>query len=174
MLRYSKESSAGMLKDFECGIPAMDVFIHESLDVLIKKDSRYDFYVAEEEGLGLVAMFVISRGGFLDRDEEFDDLPFGKPWSYVGEDSQMHSGTLYPTIEIDYLAVRKDLRGKGYGSEILAELSKIAQITGCYFLTVDAYHDAEYSAIPFYEKKGFFPLQEFSEDYDTLRMAYRV
>lgn len=50
MLRYSKESSAGMLKDFECGIPAMDGFIHESLNILIKNDSRYDFYVAEEEG----------------------------------------------------------------------------------------------------------------------------
>ena len=174
MLQYSKELSAGILKDFECGIPVMDVFIHESLDTLIQNDSRYSFYVAEEEGLGIVAMFVISRGGFLDRDEEFDDLPFGKPWSYMGEDSRMHSGTMYPTMEIDYLAVRKDLREKGYGSEILAELSKKAQNTGCYFLTVDAYHDAEYSAIPFYEKRGFFPLQELSEDYDTLRMACRV
>lgn len=174
MLRYSKESSAGMLKEFECGIPAMDSFIHEALDTLIKNDTRYSFYVVEEEGVGIVAMFVTSRGGFLDRDEEFEELSFGKPWSYIGKDSQMHSGMMYPTLEIDYLAVRKDLRNKGYGSEILAELSKMAQDSGCYFLTVDAYHDAEYSAIPFYEKRGFFPLQELSEDYDTLRMAYRV
>lgn len=174
MLRYSKESSASMLKDFECGIPAMDDFIHQSLDSLLKEDPRYSFYVAEEEGKGIVAMFVISNGGFLDRDEEFDDIPLGKPWSYVGKDAQMHLGKMYPTLEIDYLAVRKDLRKKGYGSEILAELSKRAQDTGCYFLTVDAYRDAEYSAIPFYEKRGFFPLQELSEEYDTLRMAYRV
>lgn len=39
---------------------------------------------------------------------------------------------------------------------------------------IDAYHDKDYSAIPFYEKCGFFALQEFSEEYDSLRMAYRV
>ena len=42
------------------------------------------------------------------------------------------------------------------------------------FLTIDAYHDNEYSAIPFYEKQGFFALQEFIEDYDSLCMAYKV
>lgn len=174
MLRYSKESSAGMLKDFECGVPSMDKFIHESLDSFLTENPSYSFYLAEEDEKGIVGMFVTSSGCFLDRDEEFDDIPFGNPSGYIGKDCQVHFGKEYPTIEIDYLAVRKDLREKGYGSEILAELSKIAQNTGCYFLTVDAYHDAEYSAIPFYEKKGFFPLQEFSEDYDTLRMAYRV
>ena len=44
----------------------------------------------------------------------------------------------------------------------------------CFFLTVDAYHNAEYSAIPFYEKMGFFAIEEFSDDSDTLRMAKRL
>lgn len=44
----------------------------------------------------------------------------------------------------------------------------------CYFLTVDAYHSKSYSAIPFYEKQGFFALQDYSDDFDTLRMAKRV
>ena len=43
-----------------------------------------------------------------------------------------------------------------------------------YWRVYDAYHDAEYSAIPFYEKCGFFALQELSKDYDSLRMARRV
>jgi len=86
----------------------------------------------------------------------------------------MHSGTMYPTIEIDYLAVRKDLRERGYGTEILTEITEAARRKGSYFLTVDAYHDREYSAIPFYEKLGFFALQEFSEEHETLRMAKRV
>lgn len=50
----------------------------------------------------------------------------------------------------------------------------MAQSNGCFFLTVDAYHDDEYSAIPFYEKCGFFALQELSDEYDSLRMACRV
>ena len=57
MLKYSREDSADILKDFECGIRAMDDFM-------------------------------------------------------------MHSGNMYPTLEIDYLAVRRDLRDKGIGTEI--------------------------------------------------------
>lgn len=174
MLRYSKESYANVLDDFECGIPKMDEFIHESLNDFLMNDPRYSFFVAEEEGLGIVAMFVISSGMFIDHDEEFDDIPFGKPWGYMGEDLQMHSGMMYPTLEIDYLAVRKDLRTKGFGREIIEELSRIAHSKGCFFLTVDAYHDCDYSAIPFYEKCGFFALQDFSENYDSLRMACKV
>lgn len=174
MLRYIKELSTDILKDFECGIQIMDEFIHGSLETFLKNDPRYYFYVAVEDDLGIVAMFVISAGIFVDHDGEFEDIPFGKPWGYMDEDLKMHSGTMYPTIEIDYLAVRKDLREKGYGTEILAEITNTAKRKGCYFLTVDAYHDRGYSAIPFYEKRGFFALQEFSEENNTLRMAKRV
>lgn len=174
MLRYSKELSAVILKDFECGIQTMDEFIHGSLETFLRKDPRYNFYVAVEDNLGIVAMFVTSAGIFVDHDGEFEDLPFGKPWGYMDEELEMHSGTMYPTIEIDYLAVRKDLREKGYGTVILEKISNDAKLKGRFFLTVDAYHDRGYSAIPFYEKCGFFPLQEFSEEHDTLRMAKRV
>ncbi len=174
MLRYSKELSADILKDFECVIQTMDEFIHGSLQTFLSNDSRYNFYVAVEDDLGIVAMFVTSAGIFVDHDGVFEDLPFGKPWGYMDEDLEMHSGTMYPTLEIDYLAVRKDLRGKGYGTEILSEITNTAKCRGSYFLTVDAYHNRSYSAIPFYEKRGFFALQEFSEEHDTLRMAKRV
>lgn len=174
MLRFSKEISANILKDFECGIQRMDEFIHNYLDTFLKNDPRYNFYVVAEEEIGIVAMFITSAGIFVDHDGEFEDIPFGKPWGYMDEDFELHSGTMYPTIEIDYLAVRKDLRYKGYGTEILAEITNSAKRKGCYFLTVDAYHCGGYSAIPFYEKCGFFALQEFSEEHDTLRMAKRV
>lgn len=173
MLQYTKEISTKTLEGFECGIAKMDDFIHHSLDAFLKNDSRFNFYVVRD-GQDVVAMFVTSRGMFIDHDDVFDDIPFGKPWGYLGKDFRMHSGMMYPTLEIDYLAVRKDLRGNGFGSAIIDELSKIAQSIGCYFLTVDAYHDNEYSAIPFYEKCGFFAIQELSEDYDSLRMACRI
>ena len=121
MLLYSKESSANVLDGFECGVQKMDCFIHESLDTFLKNDSRYSFFVAKE-GTAMVAMFVTSSGMFIDHDGEFDDIPFGKPWGYMGEDLKMHSGMMYPTLELDYLAVRKDLQEKGYGSEIIKEL----------------------------------------------------
>lgn len=174
MLRYSQESTAELLKDFECGIQIMDDFIQNSLDSFLKNDPRYSLFIAIDDKLGIVAMYVTSAGIFVDHDGEYQDLPFGKPWGYIGDDFQIHSGTMYPTLEIDYLAVRKDLRNKGYGTEIMAELSRNAKNKNCYFLTVDALHIEGYSAIPFYEKKGFFALQEYSDEFDTLRMARRV
>ena len=174
MLKYSREDSADILKDFECGIRAMDDFIHSCLDSFLNNDSRYSFYVALDDEYGIVAMFVTSSGIFVDHDGEFQDLPLGKPWGYLDDDFEMHSGTMYPTLEIDYLAVRRDLRDKGIGTEIIAHLSETAHGKKCYFLTVDAYHTKGYNAIPFYEKQGFFALQEYSEEYDTLRMAKRV
>lgn len=174
MLRFSEESSADILNGFECGIQVMDAFIHDNLGSFLKADHRFKLTVVTDDELGIVAMFVISSGIFVDNDDAFHDIPYGKPWSYIGEDSQILSGTMYPSLEIDYLAVRKDLRESGYGSRIIEELSSMAKSKNYYFLTVDAYHTKEYSAIPFYEKQGFFALQEYSDQYDTLRMARRV
>ena len=174
MLRYSKEQSAYILKDFECGIQIMDDFIHNSLDKFLKDNSHYSLYVVYDDLLEVAAMFVISEGIFVDNNGEFEDLPFGKPWAYFDDDMEMHAGSMYKTIEIDYLAVRKDLRENGYGTQIISEITKTAKNKNCYFLTVDAYHANGYSAIPFYEKQGFFAIQENSEEFDTLRMAKKV
>lgn len=49
MLRFSKDLSADILKDFECGIQNMDEFIHKSLDSFLKEHTNYNFFVAVEE-----------------------------------------------------------------------------------------------------------------------------
>ncbi|MBQ9548435.1 MAG: GNAT family N-acetyltransferase [Bacteroidales bacterium] len=162
------------MKGFECGIQEMDGFIHGALDAFLKANPQFKLNLATDDERGIVAMFVISPGIFVDNDGEFQDIPYGKPWSYFDEDAQMQSGTMYPSLEIDYLAVRKDVRECGYGSRIIEELSLRAKKRNFFFLTVDAYHTKGYSAIPFYEKQGFFALQEYSEEFNTLRMARRV
>ena len=110
----------------------------------------------------------------MDEKEEYADLPSGKPWGYIDEDLELRSCLSFPTLEIDYLAVRKDFRNKGIGHQVMLELMRLATEGDVFFLTVDAYHDTSYSAIPFYEKQGFFALQEYSVDSNTLRMAMRV
>ena len=62
MLRFSREISTDILIDFDCGIQKMDEFIHGSLDTFLKNDPRYNFYVAVEDGLGVVGIFVTSAG----------------------------------------------------------------------------------------------------------------
>lgn len=174
MLRYSKELSADILKCFDCGIQVMDDFIHHALNDLLAENPHYNLYVASSEDCGVVAMFVTSNGAFIDSDGSFQDLPYGKPWGYFDDNSHIQTGTMYPTLEIDYLAVRKDLQNRGFGTEIIEYLAGIASSNNLYFLTVDAYHKNNYSAIPFYEKQNFFAIQEYSDEFDTLRMVRRV
>lgn len=72
-------------------------------------------------------MLRYSQESSADILKEFEDIPLGKPWGYLDEDFQIQNGIMYPTLEIDYLAVRKDLREKGYGTTIVSELSKMAK-----------------------------------------------
>lgn len=174
MLRYSKESTADTLHEFECGIPIMDDYIHHELNKRLRNDPGLALYVVRDEADAIVAMYVVSMGSFVDYDGEYAYLPQGKPWGYIDSERQIRSGARYSTLEIEYIAVRKDMRNKGYGSAIIKEIARTAKERTVYFLTLGAYHDAGYSAIPFYEKLGFFALQEYSEKYDTLRMALRV
>ena len=85
MLRYSKEFSIDILKSFECGILALDDFIHCSLASFLKEDSRYTFHLVTDEERGIVALVITSTGIFVDRDGEYDILPAGKPWGYLDE-----------------------------------------------------------------------------------------
>ena len=174
MLRFSKEEGTDLLNGFECGIPVMDEFIHTQLDTFLRSSPRYTLYIVKNDEADVVAFFVISTGAFVDEKEEYADLPFGKPWGYMDEDLELRSCLRFSTLEIDYLAVRKDFRNKGIGHQVMLELMRLATEGDVFFLTVDAYHDTSYSAIPFYEKQGFFALQEYSVDSNTLRMAMRV
>ena len=85
MLRYSKKFSIDILKSFECGILALDDFIHCSLASFLKEDSRYTFHLVTDEERGIVALVITSTGIFVDRDGEYDILPAGKPWGYLDE-----------------------------------------------------------------------------------------
>ena len=162
MLRFVKESDAEILHDWD-------------LQSFLNNDPSYQFIIVREEDSGdIVAMCVISNGIFIDYDNQFTYLPFGQRWGYLDDDLELHEGTMYPTLEIDYIAVRKDLRGRGYGTRVISKLNDMATNKGLFFITVEAYYSNDYSAIPFYEKSGFFPLQEKTPEENTIRMAMRV
>ena len=173
-MSFSKEERTDLLNGFECGIQVMDEFIRTQLDDLLSNDPRYSLYVVRNDGTDIVAFFVISTGAFVDDMGEYAELPSGEPWGYLDEDLGPQACQRFPTLEIDYLAVRQDCRKKGIGHQVMLELIGLATERNVFFLTVDAYYDPSYSAIPFYEKQGFFALQEYSVDSNTLRMAMRV
>lgn len=77
----------------------------------------------------------------------------------------------YPAVKVGRFAVSQSARGTGIGSILLDFIKAyfiIDNKTGCRFVTVDAYR----SAIPFYEKNGFLPLQEEDDGGHTRLMFF--
>lgn len=147
----------------------MDNFIHSGLDKILE-DDKYSLFIVRDEKNVIVAMFVVSNGIVIrDKDEYHELETTGSPYA-VFENGSIIDKTCFPTIEIDYLAVQKEYRNQGIGTTIINELSLLARSNNKHFLTVDAFHNEKYSAIPFYEKVQFIPVEDFCEDSDVLRM----
>ena len=77
----------------------------------------------------------------------------------------------YPAVKVGRFAVSNSVRGEGIGSMLLDFIKAyfiIDNKTGCRFVTVDAYR----SAISFYEKNGFLPLQEEEDETTPTRLMF--
>ena len=171
------ESDASVLADFYSGVKSMDEFIHNRLSVFLRvyKDSR--FYVLRNEDGLVLAMCVLSSGQlFLDEDCK-DDLRIKFPDIDEREDLKEYwQGGLFPSIEINYLAVNQDYQGKHIGSKIIDTISKFKDddfYNHPLFISVDALCTKEYSAVGFYDRCRFLASEYMNMKLDTLRM-YRT
>lgn len=174
-LRFSDNETADLLRGFECGVDKMDDFIRVELDSFLSNHPELHLCIVHDQDDKIVAMFVTGHRVFIDYDNEIKDLPYpGKPFAFFENDGSLGEGTQYPSLEIEYLAVQQQVQGKDIGTRIIDELCQRAKSQHLLFLTVQAYHTKDYSAIPFYEKTSFFPLEEYHDDNDTLRMARSV
>ena len=167
------------LDGFNCGIKAMDDFIHSGLASSVRNHycNLYSVTLDDE----IVAMFSLSFDSLeLDSDslEEMLDnhTSSNKPnltSNYVATFLSKHH---YPALEISYLAVKKNYRLQGIGKAIVDSIADMAQrqkTAGCMFLTVEAYIEKDYSAVPFYNACHFEPCEYKNPNKDTLRM-YRT
>lgn len=96
-----------------------------------------------------------------------------KPIAFFGifirdESNKIHGGcngnTLYGSLYIDGLWVTENLRGQGYGTQLMQAAEKYALELGCTFLTVNT---MDWEARDFYQKLGFyieFERQGFEKD----------
>lgn len=172
-----RESDASVLADFYSGVKSMDDFIHNRLPVFLRiyKESR--FYVLRNEDGLILAMCVLSSGQlFLDEDCK-DDLRMKFPdiekWTELKE---YWDGGLFPSIEINYLAVSKEYQNKHIGSKMIETIMKFKDdefYNHPLFLSVDALCTKEYSAVGFYDKCRFWASEYMNMKLDTLRM-YRT
>ncbi|MBR5038236.1 MAG: GNAT family N-acetyltransferase [Prevotella sp.] len=138
-LTYERTDDMSVLSDFYCGIDEMDNFIHNKLQGKIDGIPELESYIIREEG-SIVAMTAIRE----------------KPLDLRKSDGSRFA---IDALEIEYLAVRKDLRDTGIGESIIQWIDDKArnEHQDCRYLSVNALVDPDYgySAVPFYEKCHF-------------------
>ena len=85
---------------------------------------------------------------------------------YIEDDNgQLLAGLVAETfgnwLEIEYLFVKEDLRGKGIGSQLLQRAESEAKKRNCHFAFVNTY---QFQAPAFYQKQGYkevFTLKDY-------------
>jgi GNAT superfamily N-acetyltransferase len=175
-LRVDNLTDFHCLKGFESGIEKMDEIIHNDFYLSVENHYCTAFKVTFQSEI--IAVFALSYDSLdLDTDDK-EELKNGisiaeTPGVNFNYEEVFYSKSHYPALEITYLAVRKDWRGKKVGTAIISKIADMARkqnFAGCQFLTVEAYITDEYSAQGFYSKNGFAPSEIKAPYKDTLRM----
>lgn len=156
-----KDIPKAKLKKFDCGTEVLNEFL-----------SRYSFkndilgigktFVAFNENEDVIGYFTLATAQVL-----FEDIP----------DNYRAKLPRYPipALKIARLAVGKNLQGKGIGKWLLTQafikIIHVAEITGLYFIIVDAKETSK----SFYEHYGFIKFNDNELSYfltvDTVRKA---
>lgn len=153
----------------------MDDFIHHKLQNYMNQTPCETYIVLMEQEI--VALLTLREDQLTLDDDDKDDMRNGfvaKPQVALEQPTYL-TQSVFPAIEIAYLAVSEKHRIKGIGRCIVNEVVKKvkSEHPDYQFITVDAYTEKEYSAVGFYLKCHFEPAELPQSYKDTLRM-YRV
>ena len=164
--KVERLSDFSVLDSFECGVAQMDNFIHGNLKFCDANHYCSTFVVRDSINDTIAALFSLSFDSVNLNSDDFEDLSIGA----AGTDdlaveetfrSTVEKKYSYPALEITYFAIDKNYRGQGLGRElidVIVERAKTQDVAACLFLTVNALHTKEYSAVGFYEKCRFAKL----------------
>lgn len=160
LISIKEITSKATLKIFDCGIEALNIYL-----------SRY---AKKNDDLGIGKTFIALENyniaGYFTLSTaqiNFEELP------------EEYRGKLpkypIPALRIARLAVSNDFKGKGVGKWLLTQSFKkilqVAEVTGLYFIIVDA----KESSKSFYEHYGFIKLNDNNLTYflpvETVRIA---
>ena len=164
--KVERLSDFSVLDSFECGVAQMDNFIHGNLKFCDANHYCSTFVVRDSINDTIAALFSLSFDSVNLNSDDFEDLSIGA----AGTDdlaveetfrSTFEKKYAYPALEITYFAIDKNYRGQGLGRElidVIVDRAKTQDVAACLFLTVNALHTKEYSAVGFYEKCKFAKL----------------
>lgn len=175
-MRIIKVSDIAMLKGFSCGVPMMDDFIQTGLQLSMDHGYCRTYIVCDNDNI--IAMFALSFDSVdLDSDDREElsagTSSAGTPNVSFDYEEVFYSKKRYPALDIAYLAVSKEFKGRKLGTALIKEIERMAteqDLAGCQFLSVEALKTREYSAVGFYDKCGFAPNELPNPNKDTLRM----
>ena len=157
-LSYERIDDASVLSNFFCGIVEMDNFIHKSLQNRIDRN----------DGLKLFA--VISRGDIV----AMTALKESTIEVHVPNNGKFSVDTL----EIEYLAVVRQLQRNHIGKQIITwiEDTAVLEYPKAKYISVRAFidRDIDYSAVPFYEYCGFRVIQKLHPMANNVKMAKKI
>lgn len=166
------------LNGFYCGITEMDDFFHNSDGFPMSIDNHFcKAFIVKDKSDAVVAVFALNFDAISFDSDNIDDIFSGALGNSPDIDCEYQknfkSKSHHPSLEITYLAVRKDKQRQGIGEYLVERIASVAQrqaLAGCEFLTVSAYHNEEYSAVNFYSKCLFATLDISKDDRNTTRM----
>lgn len=176
-LVVTEETDVSVLEGFYCGLPIMDDYIHDGRLQEHVTTHSCRFAVVRTQSGEIVAMFVISKGTLRLDEDCIDDIKLKFECAEIDPEvlSWLDEG-VFPSLEIDYLAVKKDLRESDMhiGRWVIQKIMTYAKdYDNPMFVSVDAYTSKDYSAVGFYRKNLFLCGELPGMQYDTIRM-YRV
>ena len=155
------------LLSFSCGVKSLNDFIHSELEVYAKNHYCSAYLVSTKNGRkDTVAIFALAFDSIVLDADDFEEMnsgtsDTGRPQVDENHRIKFENKSVYPALEIAYLAVSEDFQHKNVGKAIVDEIAEYARrqtLAGCVFLTVKAYHTRDYSALGFYQKCHFAKL----------------
>ena len=164
-LKFERVYATDALSNFVCGLPDIDDFIHNQFGDYICMGGCELYLV--KEGDEIVAMFCLDNSTLplseVAKEKMHDGLkPF--PQHNPAPDDIYWWKCSYEAVEITYLAVAKERRNQHIGSFIIEAIMERVATTSDYngdFVIVRALQCEDgYTAVPFYEKCGFFLAEE--------------
>lgn len=134
----------------------MDKFIHDpkfGLELYVKAGLTNLWVVLKQRQA--VAFFALSKSSLILNSIDLMDIK-AKGTNPIEE--LYDTVDAFPSIKIDYFAVEHNHQSEGLGSALINLIREKAisdELSSTLFLTVDAFHTSDYSAVPFYKKNYF-------------------
>ena len=148
-LRFLQIESETIIKPFDCGDDDLNEFLYDDAKNHLESMLAVTYMLEDIQTEKTVAYYCLLNDKIeLDPDEK---SKWNKINRRIPNNKRYHA---YPAVKIGRFAVSKEFAHQHVGERLLLQIKMIfsrKNLSGCRFLTVDAYADA----IPLYQKCGF-------------------